>query len=214
MKKWKSMTAAAALIVTAALSLAACAPASSSSSKSANSSSTSSNSANSTKSGSNSSSSKGFEEFPIGTDQEAGPLNVAMVYFQPVDMEPAGMGLSAAESSFHLEADIHALKNNNLGYATGEYVPDLTVSYEIIDKNSGETATSGTFMQMNAADGPHYGANVKLDKAGSYTLKLSIASPVEKGWALHVDKETGVKGTFWTKPLKVKFDWNYTPMQW
>ena len=31
-------------------------------------------------------------------------------------------------------------------------------------------------MQMNASDGPHYGANVKLDKAGTYQLKLSIES--------------------------------------
>ena len=139
---------------------------------------------------------------------------MAMVYFQPVDMEPAGMGLSAAEASFHLEADIHALKDNNLGYAKGDFVPDLTVSYEIINKETKETATSGTFMQMNADDGPHYGANVKLDKAGSYTVKLSIASPAEKGWALHVDKETGVKGKFWTTPLEASFDWDYTPMQW
>lgn len=157
---------------------------------------------------------KGFEEYPIGHDQEIGPLNVAMVYFQPVDMEPAGTGLSAAESSFHLEADIHALANNKLGYSKGEYVPDLTVQYAIVDRASGKTAASGTFMQMNAADGPHYGGNVKLDKAGQYTLTLTIHSPAEKGWALHVDKETGVTGRFWTTPLKVSFNWNYTPHKW
>lgn len=158
--------------------------------------------------------SKGFEEYPIGHDQEVGPLNVSMVYFQPVDMKPSGMGLSAAEASFHLEADIHALANNDLGYSKGEYVPDLTVQYEIVDKTTGQAAASGTFMQMNANDGPHYGANVKLDKAGQYKLNLSIHSPAEKGWALHVDKETGVKGEFWTTPLKVSFDWNYTPHKW
>ena len=32
----------------------------------------------------------GFDEFPIGDEQESGPLAVAGVYFQPVDMEPAG----------------------------------------------------------------------------------------------------------------------------
>ncbi|MDR0847702.1 MAG: iron transporter, partial [Propionibacteriaceae bacterium] len=40
----------------------------------------------------------GFEEFPIGDPQTSGPLDIAAVYFQPVDMAPAGMGLSAAES--------------------------------------------------------------------------------------------------------------------
>ena len=80
----------------------------------------------------------------------------------------------------------------------------------------GGTATSGTFMQMNASDGPHYGANVKLDKAGTYQLKLSIESPAAKGWMLHVDPETGVKNhQFWTEPIEVTFDnWDYTPRQW
>ncbi|KFI64201.1 iron transporter [Bifidobacterium cuniculi] len=78
--------------------------------------------------------SAGFEEIPIGTDQEVGPLNVAAVYFQPIDMEPAGMGLSAAESNLHLEADIHALKDNKLGYGEGDFIPKLTVDYVIQDK--------------------------------------------------------------------------------
>lgn len=214
MKNSKVITAAVALVSASLLGLAACAPASSSSSSTRSDSSSNSSSSASKQAESTDDSGKGFEEFPIGDDQEVGPLNVAMVYFQPVDMEPAGMGLAAAKSSFHLEADIHALKDNNLGYGTGDFVPDLTVSYEIINKDTKETAVSGTFMQMNAADGPHYGGNVKLDEAGSYTVKLTIASPAEKGWALHVDKETGVKGKFWTKPLEVQFDWDYTPMQW
>ncbi len=37
----------------------------------------------------------GFTEYPIGEDQEVGDImNVAAVYFQPVDLEPANMGLS------------------------------------------------------------------------------------------------------------------------
>ena len=35
---------------------------------------------------------KGFEEFPIGDEVTVGPLHIGAVYFQPVDMEPAGMG--------------------------------------------------------------------------------------------------------------------------
>ena len=131
------------------------------------------------------------------------------------------MGLKAADASFHLEADIHAnQKGTELGYGKGDFVPDLTVNYTIIDKSTGKeveggTATSGTFMQMNASDGPHYGANVKLDKAGTYQLKLSIESPASKGWMLHVDPETGVKGHFWTESIEVTFDnWDYTPRQW
>ena len=171
-----------------------------------------------------SSDSAGFEEIQVDekhSDQECGPLTVNAVYFQPIDMEPSGMGLKAADASFHLEADIHAnQKGTELGYGKGDFVPDLTVNYTIIDKSTGKEveggkATSGTFMQMNASDGPHYGANVKLDKAGTYQLKLSIESPASKGWMLHVDPETGVKGHFWTEPIEVTFDnWDYTPRQW
>lgn len=156
----------------------------------------------------------GFEEIPIGEDQEVGPLNVAAVYFQPIDMEPAGMGLSAAESNLHLEADIHALKDNKLGYGEGDFIPKLTVDYVIQDKNDPNNKQEGTFMEMNASDGPHYGGNVKLDKDGEYTLTFKIHSPAENGWMLHVDKETGVEGHFWTEPLEATFDWDYTVHQW
>lgn len=168
---------------------------------------------------SSSDSGAGFEEIQVDenhSDQEVGPLTVNAVYFQPIDMEPSGMGLKAADASFHLEADIHANeKGTKLGYGKGDFVPDLTVNYEIINNANNETVGSGTFMQMNASDGPHYGANVKLDEAGSYKLVLKIESPEKKGWMLHVDPETGVKGRFWTEPLEVTFpEWNYTPQEW
>ena len=168
---------------------------------------------------SSSDSGAGFEEIQVDenhSDQEVGPLTVNAVYFQPIDMEPSGMGLKAADASFHLEADIHANeKGTELGYGKGDFVPDLTVNYEIINNANNETVGSGTFMQMNASDGPHYGANVNLDEAGSYKLVLKIESPEKKGWMLHVDPETGVKGRFWTEPLEVTFpEWNYTPQEW
>ena len=216
MKKNKAI-ALAAIMLSGVLALAGCG--SSSASSSAGSSSAKSSSSSSASSSSSSSSdSAGFEEVPVGPDQdqEVGPLMVGAVYFQPVDMEPAGMGLKAADASFHLEADIHAnKKGTTLGYGKGDFIPDLTVNYSIIDKSTNKSVQSGTFMQMNASDGPHYGANIKLDQAGSYKLKLSIESPAKKGWMLHVDKETGVTGKFWTEPIEVTFDnWDYTPRQW
>ena len=213
MKKNKAI-ALVALMLSGVLALAGCGSSSASSSSSAKSSSSSSASGSS----SSSSDSAGFEEVPVGPDQdqEVGPLMVGAVYFQPVDMEPSGMGLKAADASFHLEADIHAnKKGTKLGYGKGDFIPDLTVNYSIIDKSTNKSVQSGTFMQMNASDGPHYGANIKLDQAGSYKLKLSIESPAKKGWMLHVDKETGVTGRFWTEPIEVTFDnWDYTPRQW
>ena len=211
MMKNKKLAALLGLLLAGSMtvSMAACGSTNSASDTKADSSSQSSDSSSSD---SSSDSGAGFEEVPVGPsgtaeeqDQDAGPLTVGAVYFQPIDMEPSSMGLKAADASFHLE---------------GDFVPDLTVNYTIIDKSTGKeveggTATSGTFMQMNASDGPHYGANVKLDKAGTYQLKLSIESPASKGWMLHVDPETGVKGHFWTEPIEVTFDnWDYTPRQW
>lgn len=198
-----------ALVLAGALTLSGCGGSSASSA---------SGGASASSGSSSSSASSGFEEYPVGPhqDQNVGPLLVGAVYFQPVDMEPASMGLKAADASFHLEADIHAnAKGTKLGYGKGDFVPDLTVNYDIVDTTTNTSVGSGTFMQMNASDGPHYGANIKLDDAGSYKLVLSIDSPEKKGWMLHVDPETGVTGRFWTSPLKVTFtDWDYTPRQW
>ena len=88
----------------------------------------------------------GFEEVPVGPsgtaeeqDKPAGPLTVGAVYFQPIDMEPASSGLKAADASFHLEADIHASQEGtDYGYGKGDFVPDLTVNYTIIDKSTGK----------------------------------------------------------------------------
>ena len=222
MMKNKKLAALLGLLLAGSMtvSMAACGSTNSASDTKADSSSQSSDSSSSD---SSSDSGAGFEEVPVGPsgtaeeqDQDAGPLTVGAVYFQPIDMEPSSMGLKAADASFHLEADIHAnQKGTELGYGKGDFVPDLTVNYDIIDKTSNASVASGTFMQMNASDGPHYGANVKLDKAGTYQLKLSIESPASKGWMLHVDPETGVKGRFWTEPIEVTFpDWNYTPQEW
>jgi uncharacterized protein involved in high-affinity Fe2+ transport len=154
----------------------------------------------------------GFEEFPIGDDIERGPLNIAGVYFQPVDMEPVGMGLSAAESDFHIEADISALEND-LGYGVGDFVPWLTVDYEI-ENSDGTMAQEGTFMPMSASDGPHYGANIALGDAGTYTVRFIIQSPETNGYLLHTDATTGVTGRFWTEPLVAEWEFDYIPREW
>ena len=41
-------------------------------------------------------------------------MEIAAVYLKPIDMEPRGMGLPAAKSDIHLEADIHAVKGNKM----------------------------------------------------------------------------------------------------
>ncbi|MDR2426995.1 MAG: iron transporter [Endomicrobium sp.] len=154
----------------------------------------------------------GFEEFPLGDDIELGPLNVAGVYFQPVDMEPAGNSLPASQADVHLEADISALEGNTLGYGAGDFVPNLTVRYEIED--SAGKVSKGSFMPMSASDGPHYGANVKIGKAGTYKIRFIIENPESQGYLLHVDKATGVEGRFWKEPLVAEWTFDWIPRTW
>ena len=154
----------------------------------------------------------GFEEFPIGDDQEVGPLIISGVYFQPVDMEPAGNSLSKADSDCHIEADITASQEGTtLGYGKGDFVPWLQVKAIIQKKGSDKEPTEVAFMPMNASDGPHYGANFKFPEGvGVYDVKFVVSAP-GNDYLLHVDKETGVTGRFWTEPLVAEwpdFEWN------
>ena len=156
----------------------------------------------------------GFEEFPLGDEHVVGPLTIAGVYFQPVDMEPAGIGgLPASQADMHLEADISANEGNNLGYGAGDFVPYLTVKYTA-QKQGSNKVIEGNFMPMSASDGPHYGNNVKLDGPGKYKITFIIENPEKQSYLLHVDKETGVTGRFWKEPIVVSWDFDFVPRAW
>lgn len=153
----------------------------------------------------------GFTEYPIGDEIQKGGLNIAAVYFQPVEMEPSEKaGLKISEADIHLEADIHALKDSETGFGFGEWIPYMTVKYRLKNMDSG-LVQEGTFMPMNASDGPHYGANIKMFGAGKYSLTFTIESPEKQGYLLHVDKKTGVPGRFWRQPIEVSWEFNYLP---
>ena len=157
----------------------------------------------------------GFEEFPIGDEQESGPLAVSGVYFQPVDMEPAGNSLSKEEADCHIEADITATDEGaKLGYGVGDFVPWLNVKAYIQKKDS-DKVQEIAFMPMNASDGPHYGANIKFEEGlGTYNVKFEISSP-GNDYLLHVDKETGVTGRFWTEPIVIEWpEFEWTGQKW
>ncbi|MCR4941984.1 MAG: iron transporter [Campylobacter sp.] len=153
-------------------------------------------------------------EFPIGEPVEINGMEIAAVYLQPIDMEPKGVDLAPSQSDLHLEADIHAIKGNKNGFGEGEWIPYLKVSYELKNLDNGKVK-KGTFMPMVAADGPHYGANLKMDAGvGNYELKFTIANPEAQGFGRHADKETGVGK--WFEPFTVTykdFKWTGGPVK-
>ena len=160
----------------------------------------------------------GFEEIPIDVEKEVGPYTVAAVYFQAVDMYPMGKNPSREDSDMHLEADIHLKKYDAMlyGFGSGDNIwpAYLTVKYQILDgKNA---VREGSFMPMNADDGPHYGANIaKGLPVGHYTLRFIIEPPSD--YLLHTDAETGVpakeNAKDFFKTYTVEFDWKYNAEQ-
>ena len=158
----------------------------------------------------------GFTEYPIFEDEEVGFLNLSAVYFQPVPMSGGNEDISGY--NIHLEADVSALANN-LGFGMGDWVPYMTVDFEVADSATGEVAASGTFMTMSASDGPHYGANIALPESGTYDVSFTFHSPEENGYLLHTDAETGPGGSFddffGDGNLTYTFEgWDYLVQEW
>ena len=141
------------------------------------------------------------KEYPIGKPSVEQGLEVQAVYLQPIEMDPPGMMRRASDSDIHIEADIKATKDNKNGMGDGDWVPALSVKYQLTRVEGGQTA-AGDMMPMVANDGPHYGDNVKLFGPGKYQLKLTVAPPGPNAhFGRHVDKETGVGE--WFKPFEV-----------
>lgn len=148
-------------------------------------------------------------EIPIGQHQTVAGMEIGAVYLQPIKMEPDGMMRRVDESDIHLEADIHAHKDNPNGFAQGDWIPYLQVR-AVISKVGSRFVRNEDLMPMVASDGPHYGNNVKLDGPGKYHLKFTIMPPANDGhshFGRHVDKETGVAP--WFKPFDLEYDFVY-----
>jgi len=144
-------------------------------------------------------------EIPIGEPIEKNGMQISAVYLQAVLMDP-DMPHTTGPADIHLEADVRALKNNPNGFAVGEWVPALQVSYHLTKQGSTWSQT-GTLMPMVANDGPHYGENVKLNGPGKYRLVFNLKPPPYSGFVRHVDKETGV-GKWW-EPFSVNWEFTY-----
>lgn len=152
----------------------------------------------------------GFTEVPIFEDVEKEFLNLTAVYFQAVDMTG---GYKAEDYDCHLELDVKALKNG-LGYGTGDWVPYLTVNYEVTKNDTKAKVSEGTFMPMAASDGPHYGANIKMDGDGLYTVKFTVKFPDSSTYLIHTD-ETGPESHSFPNAIEYTYDkWQFTKGAW
>lgn len=148
-----------------------------------------------------------FKEYPIGEEVVVNHMSIAAVYLKPIDMEPKGIDLAPSQADIHLEADIHATEGNTNGFGADEWVPYLSIAYEVINLDTGKSK-KGTLMPMVAADGPHYGANIKMLGVGNYEVKFTIENPSKQGFGRHADKATGVGK--WFDPFTTSYKFKYT----
>lgn len=154
---------------------------------------------------------KVVKEIPVGDPVEKEGLEIAGVYFESSELFPhEKAGMTYDQADIHIEADIKATQGNKTGFGAGEWVPYLTVNYKLKNLENNQEL-SGTLMPMNAADGPHYGANVKMSGAGKYKFSISVESPEKQNYLLHIDKGSGVEGRFWEKPIEVEWEFPYVP---
>src|SRR5947199_10454985 len=79
------------------------------------------------------------KEYPIGKPQMKGGMEVTAVYLQPIEMDPPDVMRAAKESDVHLEADIKAAKDNKNGFAEGDWIPYLAVTYELTKLDTEDT---------------------------------------------------------------------------
>lgn len=139
----------------------------------------------------------------IGEPVGKNGMEIAAVYLQAVTMEPAHA--HHADTDIHIEADVKGMKGNSNGFAEGDWIPYLDISYELTKPGSA-FRKSGKLVPMVASDGPHYGDNVRMDGPGKYRVAYKIA-PAAHGFLRHTDKETGVGK--WYEPFTVEWDFTY-----
>lgn len=115
-------------------------------------------------------------EFPAGTPQEYQGMRVAGTFLQAVSRDSEGRSGNPFLADIHLGAAIHATRNNPDGFREGDWIPFLQVLYRLKRPHGhGDWSACGELMPMAATEGPHYGANIRLDGPGLYHLSLLIA---------------------------------------
>ena len=164
-------------------------------------------------------------ELIIGSDHAKGfPADFNLVILRPVTLEPSMFSRStniADTADIHLELDarsaIPKANEQSFGIPAGHFIPYLSVSYSVLYHGDDSTfaeiksdaAVTGDLMPMVASDGLHYGANIKLQGTGYYSVSAQISSPVQNGLVMHTDS-TGA-GRVWIDSLNVVGRFHYTP---
>jgi hypothetical protein len=150
------------------------------------------------------------QEFYIGEPIVQNDLQIVPNYLLGIEMDHMPPGMEMGADTIHLEADVHATKNEKHGFAEDAWIPYLTIRY-MLTKDGTKFKKTGKLAPMTAGDGPHYANNVKMAGPGTYQLTYDISPPSSNGFIRHIDKATGVPD--WWKPMTVHWTFTYPSKQ-
>ena len=140
-------------------------------------------------------------EFYVGEPVVKSGLQIVPNYLLGIEMAGMVPGMEMGKDAVHLEADVHATKNEAHGLPEDTWIPDLTIQY-VLTKTGSSFKKTGQLRAMIAKDGFHYANGVKMGGPGTYHLTYLISAPAIYR---HVDKATGV-GAWWAP---IKADWTF-----
>ena len=137
---------------------------------------------------------------------EINGLRIAPNYLTGVEMKTTPMGGEMGEDAIHLEADVHATKDEQHGFPEGSWVPYLTIDFTLT-KDDSSFKKQGTLVPMSAKVGPHYANEVEMAGPGTYQLTYRVAPQAPNTLVLHSDPETGVPP--WWQPFTLHWTFEY-----
>jgi periplasmic iron binding protein len=146
------------------------------------------------------------QEFYIGEPVVQSGMQIVPNYLTGIEMDHMPPGVAMGKAAVHIEADVHATKDETHGFAEDAWIPYLTIEYTLTKPGTAFKAT-GKLWPMTAKDGPHYANNVMMAGPGTYRLTYVIQPPSSNGFIRHVDTASGVPG--WWKPVTASWTFAY-----
>jgi periplasmic iron binding protein len=143
-------------------------------------------------------------EFYVGEPVVQDNIQIVPNYLTGIKMDQMPKGMDMSPDAIHLEADVHATKDEKHGFPENAWIPYLTINFTL-SKEGSDFKKTGTLAAMTAGDGPHYANNVAMDGPGTYDLTYEILPPSANGFIRHIDKQTGVPD--WWKSMTL--DWTF-----
>ena len=146
------------------------------------------------------------QEFYVGEPVMQDGMQIVPNYLTGIEMDLHHAGMEMGADNIHLEADVHATKDETHGFAEDAWIPYLTIRFTLT-KDGTAFRKTGRLTAMTAKDGPHYANNVNMAGPGTYHLTYEILPPSNRGFARHTDAASGVPG--WWKPIKASWTFTY-----